>query len=634
MESTPSPDPSPTPARDPSPAPSRTTPPRTPTSPHTPHTTRRQTLAALAATAATAAVPVLAPGAASARDRGERPVADTVLHNGRVTTLDPRHPEATALAVRGDRVLAVGPDARIRRLAGDHTRLIDLRGRRVIPGLTDSHTHLIRQGLSYTQELSLAGVRSVAEALRLIRHQAEHTPPPQWVRVVGGFTRHQFADGRLPTLAELNAAAPDRPVFLLHLYDRALLNRTALRILGFTKSTPAPPGSEIEHDAAGNPTGLLIARPSATLLYSTLARLPGLSPADQSVSTRHYLRHLNARGVTGVMDAGGGHQTFPADYDVVGRLHRAGQLTARIGYHVFTQRPGDELADFRRLADLVSPGDGDGMLRMLGAGEMLACSAADFENFEEPRPRLPDTMEDQLRGVLAFLGERRWPFRLHTTYEESIKRFLDVIEDVHGRGGPDVPFILDHAETISARSIDRVARLGGRIAVQHRMAFQGETFMARYGAAATAHTPPVRRMLRAGVPVGLGTDATRVASDNVWRALHWLVTGRSVGGQVLHPPEHRLDRITALRLLTQGSAALADEDRDKGTLSPGRYADLAVLREDYLTVPAERIPEMVSVLTMVGGRVIHGAAEHTALNPPLPPVRPSYSPLLTGANAP
>ena len=286
-----------------------------------------------------------------------------------------------ALAVRGDRVLAVGPDARIRRLAGDHTRLIDLRGRRVIPGLTDSHTHLIRQGLSYTQELSLAGVRSVAEALRLIRHQAEHTPPPQWVRVVGGFTRHQFADGRLPTLAELNAAAPDRPVFLLHLYDRALLNRTALRILGFTKSTPAPPGSEIEHDAAGNPTGLLIARPSATLLYSTLARLPGLSPADQSVSTRHYLRHLNARGVTGVMDAGGGHQTFPDDYDVVGRLHRAGQLTARIGYHVFTQRPGDELADFRRMADLVSPGDGDGMLRMLGAGEMLAYSAADFEDF-------------------------------------------------------------------------------------------------------------------------------------------------------------------------------------------------------------------------------------------------------------
>ncbi|ARX88373.1 amidohydrolase [Streptomyces alboflavus] len=220
------------------------------------------------------------------------------------------------------------------------------------------------------------------------------------------------------------------------------------------------------------------------------------------------------------------------------------------------------------MADLVSPGDGDGMLRMLGAGEMLAYSAADFENFEEPRPRLPDTMEDQLRGVLAFLGERRWPFRLHATYEESIKRFLDVIEDVHGRGGPDVPFILDHAETISARSIDRVARLGGRIAVQHRMAFQGETFMARYGAAATAHTPPVRRMLRAGVPVGLGTDATRVASDNVWRALHWLVTGRSVGGQVLHPPEHRLDRITALRLLTQGSAALADEDRDKAPSPP------------------------------------------------------------------
>ncbi|MFD5701867.1 amidohydrolase [Streptomyces lasiicapitis] len=611
--------------------PSTTHTPRATPATHTRHTTRRQTLAALAAAATVPVLPTVA--AASTHDRAERPVADTVLHNGRVTTLDPRRPEATALAVRGNRILATGTDAQMRRLAGDHTKLIDLRRRRVVPGLNDSHTHLIRQGLSYTHELSLAGVRSAAEALRLIRHQAEHTPPPQWVRVVGGFTRHQFTDGRLPTLAELNAAVPDKPVLLLHLYDRALLNRTALRLLGFTKSTPAPPGSEIEHDAAGNPTGLLIAKPSATLLYGTLARLPGLSPQDQHVSTRYYLRHLNARGVTGVMDAGGGHQTFPDDYDVVRRLHRAGQLTARIGYHVFTQRPGDELADFRRMAELVSPGEGDAMLRMLGAGEMLTYSAADFENFEEPRPELPEAMAAQLRSVLGFLGERHWPFRLHATYEESITRFLDVIEEVHGPEGPDVPFILDHAETISARSIDRVARLGGRIAVQHRMAFQGETFLRRYGAAAAAHTPPVRRMLRAGVPVGLGTDATRVASDNVWTALYWLVTGRTVGGHVIHPPESRLDRVAALRLLTQGSAALADEEQDRGALSPGRYADLAVLREDYLSVPAHRIPEMASVLTMVGGRVVHGAAEHAALNPALPPVRPSYSPLLTGANA-
>lgn len=606
----------------------------TPRPPHTPpeQTIPRRTAVAGLAAGVVAGAP-LATGQPTASGRAPQgQFADTVLVNGRVTTLDLRQPEATALAVRGDRVVATGTDSQMHRLTGPGTRVIDLRRRRVIPGLNDSHTHLIRQGLSYTHELSLAGVRSVGEALRLIRFQAEHTPPPQWVRVVGGFTRHQFGEGRLPTLGELNAAVPDKPVFLLHLYDRALLNRTALRVLGFTKSTPAPPGSQIERDAAGNPTGLLIAKPSATLLYSTLARLPGLSPDDQLISTRHYLRHLNARGVTSVIDAGGGNQTFPDDYAVINRLHREGLLTVRIGYHLFTQQPGRELADFQRMSALVSPGDGDGMLRMLGAGEMLVYSAADFENFEEPRPGLPASMESQLHDVLAFLEQKRWPFRLHATYEESVKRFLDVIEDVYGPDGPGVRFILDHAETIRAPTIDRVARLGGQIAIQHRMAYQGETFLRHYGREATAHTPAVRRMMRAGVPVGLGTDATRVAGDNVWTALYWLVTGRTVGGELLYPASSRLERVEALRLLTQGSATLSGEEADKGTLTAGAYADLAVLRDDYLTVPSSRIPHLTSALTMVGGRIVHAAGEHRRLDPPAPPVQPSYSPLATGAN--
>ncbi|WFB10892.1 amidohydrolase [Streptomyces sp. LX-29] len=597
--------------------------------------------AALAGTAlAGAAFLGATPTPAAARPQGpgrgddaSGPV-DTVLLGGRISTLDPRRPQVTALAVRGDRVVATGSDEEIRARVGRDTAVIELRGRRVVPGLNDSHTHLIREGLSYTHELSLAGVGSVSAALRLIRYQAEHTPPPQWVRVVGGFSRYQFAEQRLPTLSELNAAVPDTPVLLLHLYDRALLNRTALRVLGFDRNTPEPPGSQIERDASGDPTGMLIAKPNATLLYSTLARLPTLDPADRLVSTRHYLRHLNARGVTSVMDAGGGHQTFPDDYGVIGALHAAGQLTVRVNYHLFTQRPGEELADFRRMAELTAPGAGDGLLRVAGAGEMLAYSAADFEDFEQPRPELAPAMEEQLGAVLGFLRDRGWPFRLHATYDESITRFLSVIERVYGPDGPGVPFILDHAETIGDATLDRVARLGGAIAVQHRMAFQGEAFQQRYGARAARRTPPVARMLRAGVPVGLGTDATRVAGDNPWIALYWLATGRTVGGRRLYGGDNILEREAALRLMTQGSARLSGEEGDKGTLAPGRYADLAVLSEDFLSVADARIPAITSVLTMVGGRIVYAAREHRRLDPPSPPVRPAYSPLLTGANRP
>ncbi|MFJ5264863.1 amidohydrolase [Streptomyces sp. NPDC088387] len=592
------------------------------------HMSRRGALAALGGAGVSAlAAGLTVPTSAAAAPRD----ADLVLVNGRVTTLDRSKPSATGLAVRDGRVIAVGGDTSVRRFAGRDTRVIDLHGRRVIPGLNDSHTHLIREGLVYTSELSLTGVTSVADALRLIKFQADRTPAPQWIRVIGGFTKWQFHEKRLPTLAELNAAVPDKPLLMLHLYDRALLNQTAVRLLGITRDTPVPPGSQIEWDAAGNPTGLLVAKPDPLLLNSTLAKLPVLDPETQLLSTRLYMRHLNVRGVTSITDAAGGGTLFPDHYSVVNRLHAQDELTVRINYHVFPRTRGNELQDFRQFVTTAKPG-GDDFLRLGGAGEVVLFSAVDFEDFEEPRPTLPSTMDAQLRDILALFAEHEWPFRLHATYDESATRLLDVIEQVHGPGGPRTGFIIDHAETITDRTIDRIAGLGGKAAIQHRMAFQGETFRQRYGARATAHTPPVRRLLRSGIPVGLGTDATRVASDNVWTALYWITTGRTLGGTRIYHADNTLDRLEALRLLTRGSAALSGESGHKGTLAPGALADLAVLTEDYLTVPDTRIPGIESVLTVVDGRIVHGAAEFSALAPPLPAVQPSYSPLLTGAN--
>ncbi|MEQ9260305.1 MAG: amidohydrolase, partial [Roseovarius sp.] len=313
-------------------------------------------------------------------------MADLILMNGRLTTLDPATPDATALAISDGRIAAVGSDREVMAGKTDATTVIDLQGRRVIPGLNDSHTHLIRGGLSYNMKLRWENVPSVADALAMLRRQAANTPSPQWVRVVGGWSEFQFAERRMPTLDEINEAAPDTPVFILHLYARALLNRAALKALGIGKDTPNPPGGEIERDARGNPTGMLIARPSALILYSTLAQGPKLPLEDQINSTRHFMRELNRLGVTSVIDAGGGGQNYPEDYDVVRKLHAEGQLTLRIAYNLFAQKAGQELSDYERWIGMTEPGAGDDMLRMNGAGENLAWSAADFENFLEPRP--------------------------------------------------------------------------------------------------------------------------------------------------------------------------------------------------------------------------------------------------------
>ena len=553
---------------------------------------------------------------------------DVILTNGRFTTLDRANPNPEAVAIEGGRFSAVGDARDIVPTAGPKTQVIDLGGRRAIPGLIDSHIHVIRGGLNYNMELRWDGVPTLADAMAMLKRQAQATPPLQWLRVVGGFSLHQFAEKRLPTLDELNAAAPETPVFVLHLYDRALLNRAALRAVGYTRATPDPPGGEIQRDAAGEPTGLLLAKPNAAILYATLARGPKLPPDQQLNSTRHFMRELNRLGVTSVIDAGGGFQNYPDDYAIIEKLHGDGELTLRIAYNLFTQKPGEEAADFTRWAGMVTPGRGDDSYRANGAGEMLVISAADFEDFREPRPDLPAKMEADLERVVRILAENRWPWRMHATYDETIGRALDVFEKVDR----EIPlkglnWLFDHAETISPRNIDRVAALGGGIAVQHRMAYQGEAFIERYGVAAAEASPPIARILAAGVPLGAGTDATRVASYNPWVSLAWLVTGRTVGGTRLYPQSNRLDREQALRLWTDANAWFSSETGKKGRIAVGQLADLAVLTDDYFSVPEDRIAGLGSVLTLLGGKVVHGEGDFANLAPPLPPPTPDWSPV-------
>ncbi len=552
--------------------------------------------------------------------------ADTILLSGKIATQDERRSVTSALAIRDGRIYATGDDARAMAYRGAATRVVELNGRTVIPGLIDSHAHPIRGGLYYNLELRWDGVASLADALRMLREQAQRTPPNHWVRVVGGWNEFQFAERRMPTLDELNAAAPDTPVFVLNLYATALLNRAALRASGYTKDTPNPPGSEIQRDKAGNPTGLLIARPNAFILYSTLAKAPKL-PFDQQVnSSRQFMRELNRLGVTSVIDAGGGFQNYPEDYAVVQKLADENMLSIRLAYNLMPQKATAEKEDFLRWTATSKYKQGNDYFRHNGAGELLVFSAADFEDFLEPRPDMPGSMEEGLAEVVRLLAQNRWPFRLHATYNETIERALNVYEAVNR----EVPFnglhwFIDHAETISPKNIDRIGAMGGGIAVQHRMAYQGEYFKNRYGN--TDATPPIKRMLAAGVPVGAGTDATRVASYNPFVSLYWLVSGKSVGGMQMYSDANRFDRMEALRLWTVGSSWFSSDEGKKGALVPGQLADLAVLSADFFSIPEEQIKSLQSVLTMVGGKTVHAAGEFAGMAPPPLPVSPEWSPV-------
>lgn len=554
--------------------------------------------------------------------------ADLILTNGKFSTVDDKNPDAAAVAIKDGRFIAVGSEADVAPFKGTKTKAIDLKGRRVIPGLNDSHIHVIRGGLNYNLELRWEDVKSLKEGLRLIAKQAKRTPKGQWVRVVGGWCQHQFAEHRLPTLEELNEAAPDTPVFVLHLYDRAFLNRAGLKAVGYDRNTPQPADGEIQRDKDGNPTGLLVARPNATILYSTLAKGPKLSPDLQVNSTRRFMRELNRLGVTSIIDAGGGFQRYPDDYGIIERLRKDGKLTLRIAYNLFPQTPKKELEDFRTWTDTLKPGQGDDWYRLNGAGEMLVYTAADFEDFLEPRPELAPVMEDELKKVVSFLVTRRWPFRLHATYGESITRFLNVFEAVD----KETPFnglrwFLDHAETISDKDIARVKKLGGGVAVQHRMAYQGEYFVDRYGKRAASKAPPIRKLLEAGVPVAAGTDATRVAGYNPWISLSWLVTGKTLGGLPLYEGNDRMSRSEALRLWTAAAPWFSSEEGRKGSIVPGQLADLAVLSDDYFSVEEDKIKDLRSVLTIVGGKAVYGEGDFAKLAPAGEAAKPDWSPV-------
>ena len=552
-----------------------------------------------------------------------------VVTNATVLTVDPQDRIAEAFVIENGRFTYVGSNEDALALAPSDAQRIDARGATTIPGLNDSHTHFVRAGMMFGLELRWDNVGSVEEGLERIREQAQRTPPGQWIRVVGGYSIEQFAERRLPTLEEVNAVAPEHPVLIKYLYARTLLNKKAIEVIGYNApDAPSYPGGYIARDRHGKATGLLMADPSGLILYKTLAMAPKLTREQQLLSSRHYGRELNSLGITSVADAGGGGMFFPEAYDVIRELHDTDLQTVRCAYSTFPQVKGQELDDYQRWTRTFRAGQGDAMLRFLGAGENICWASYDYEIFSMPRPDIDPDAEKAEERILRTVHAAGWPSRQHMTYNETIDRLLPVYEKIaHELGGLAPHWFIDHAETITEKNMERIARLGGGIAVQNRIAYQADDFLLHYGAAELEQTPPVRKMLDMGLPVGGGTDSTRVASYNPWLSLEWLTTGKSLGGLQMYGDNNLLTRLEALRVWTKGSAWFTSEEKEKGSIEKGQRADFTVLDRPYLEIPDKEIRNTRALLTAVDGTIVYSAGAFAHLAPEIPELEPEWSPV-------
>jgi predicted amidohydrolase YtcJ len=524
-----------------------------------------------------------------------------IFVHGKILTLDGRFSVREALAVSEGRIAALGRSNDIMRLAGRKTRVVDLRGRTVIPGLIDSHIHAIRAALSYSVEVNWIGASSLEEALARVRDAARAAKPGDWLIVAGGWTPEQFREKRRPTRAELVSAAGDHPAYVQLFYGWALMTPSAFKALNIATDSDAPPRGKLERDAAGNPSGGITG--DTATITALFARLPSPSFEQRVEGTRGFFRELNRLALTGVIDPGG-FGMAPRDYQALLKLWRDRALTLRVAYTVFAQKRGSELEDYRTLTQLLPMGFGDDMLRFNGIGENVAWG---MYNNDSPG----EAEKAQFYEIAKWAAGRRMSLNVHWHNDRSVGQLLDIFERVN-REAPitDLRWAVAHLNDASAPTLERMKALGVGWAMQDAMFFDGERFQKEKGAEAARRAPPLKTALRIGVKVGAGTDAHRVASYNPFVALRWMLDGKTVGGTALRGPEETPTREEALQMYTTGSAWFAHDEDRRGSLEAGKLADLAVLSKDYMKAPVEEIGAIESLLTMVGGRIVYAAGAY------------------------
>ncbi|RYY53323.1 MAG: amidohydrolase [Chitinophagaceae bacterium] len=563
--------------------------------------------------------------------------ADLIVYHAKISTQTAAQPLASAMAVKAGRIYAVGNDDEILGLKGTRTQLIDADGRRLIPGLEDSHMHPLNER-NFTQKVKWDGVGTLKRALEMLSEQAARTPEGQWVKVTGGWSPYQFNEQREPTIEELNKAVPNRPLWVQYAYNRLWLNKPAMEFYGIgTSRFKTEPGTVLHKDSRGNYTGVIDAN---TFVFVALdAMLPEATPEEQVSSLEYLIRDLNHFGLTTVIE-NSSVIGYPEGHTPIQTLIKENRMNIRFPFVDlgFTYDPNKSWVDteIERITRLhpVSPGQNlnpnmEHGHEYEGTGEVLSPDVHDHENFDQPAIIIPaEKMKKYASEYVRKLIQKRIPFRVHMSYNENLTPFLDAFEEVVKTTPLDgMRWAVEHAETISDENIERIKNLGGGIALDNKMAFHGEGFAKTYGLDKAMYTPRFGALKRSGITLSLTTDAFRVSPANPWTGISWAVTGKSVSGKIILAEDNRLTREEALQLYTLGAAWFENEEHEKGRIAPGNLADFALLSDDYFAVPDEEIKNISSVLTVVGGRVVYGSGKYSDLSPKLGPIIPSWSPI-------
>jgi predicted amidohydrolase YtcJ len=514
--------------------------------------------------------------------------ADTILVNGKILAVDSQFSTREAIAIRDGKITAVGSSAGVRKLAGSRTRVIDLHGRTVIPGLIDSHMHAIRAGQTFVSEVNWVGATTLAEALARIQQASQTMKPGAWLIVAGGWTAGQFAEKRRPTQADLMAAAPNNPVYVQLGYEWVVMTPAGLKALNINSDADLPRPGKLERDANGNPTGAIDGGGGNGVAIALFDRLPHPTFDEQVAGTKKFFRELNRLGLTGVGDPGG-NNVNPEDYQPIFQVWRQNQLTLRVAYSLCGPTPGKEFEELKSLTQLLPQGFGDDMLKFNGLGERITWGMNDND-------KATGDDKEKYYQIVRWAAQRGMPVTMHWPKDETADTLLSIYERVN-REFPitDLRWSVAHLMNASPQNLRRMKAMGVGWTLQR------------------PNAGSVENAKELGVMMGAGTDAHRVASYNPFTALQWsLVDSKNAGG-VQRGPEQSPTRADALHAYTIGSAWFSHDEDKRGSLEAGKLADLAVLTKDYMTVPADQIGSIESLLTMVGGKIVYAAGPYARL---------------------
>ena len=514
--------------------------------------------------------------------------ADTILINGKLLTVDGKFSVRAALAIRDGKIAAVGTSAEIRKLAGPKTRTIDLEGRTVIPGLIDSHIHGIRAGQTFTTEVNWVGAHSIEEAMARIHEASLAKKPGSWIVVAGGWQPEQFKEKRRPTQADLVTATPANPVYIQHDYDWEVMTPAGFKAMNINGEADLPRPGKFERDANGNATGAIENGPGFDVAIALFEKLPHPTFDEQVAGTKKFFRELNRLGVTGIGDPGGNNLN-PENYQPLFQIWREHQLTLRIAYSLCGPTPGKEFEELQGLTQMLPLGFGDEMLKFNGI-----CERVTWAMNNNDRPSTDDL--EKFSQILRWAAQRKMPVTMHWPHDASADALLGVYERVNAEFPiKDLRWSVAHLTGATPEHLRRMKAMGVGWTIQ------------RPEAAAVENGKEL------GITMGAGTDAHRVASYNPFTTFRWLLVDSKNASPTPRGPEQTPTREDALRAYTIGSAWFSFDDDKRGSLEPGKLADLAVLSKDYMTVPLDQFESIESLLTMVGGKVVYAAAPYAQL---------------------